>query len=72
MTPAPQLPEHAVLSLGDVLKLVNLGRSTLYQLISTGHFPPQVRLSARRVGWLASEVTAWVAERAKVRVHRCL
>lgn len=72
MAPTPQLPEHTVLPLGDVLKLVGLSRSTLYQLVSTGHFPPQVRLSARRVGWLHSEVTTWVAERAKVRVHRCL
>ena len=40
-----------------------LRRSTLYTRISEGTFPRPINLGARAVGWLASEVDAWVAER---------
>jgi prophage regulatory protein len=42
-----------------------LSRSTLYQYIQDGLFPRPVSLGARAVGWLESEVTAWIAARAK-------
>lgn len=42
-----------------------LSRSTLYQYIQDGLFPTPVSLGARAVGWLESEVTAWIAARAK-------
>lgn len=53
----------AILRLPAVLALVGLSRSTLYELVAAGQFPRQVRLSARRVGWLADEVNDWLAER---------
>ena len=40
-----------------------LPRSTLYDHIKRGDFPAPVRLSERSVGWVASEVDAWVAGR---------
>ena len=42
-----------------------LSRSTLYQYIQDGLFPRPVTLGPRAVGWLESEVTAWIAARAK-------
>jgi prophage regulatory protein len=42
-----------------------LSRSTLYQYIQDGQFPRPVSLGARAVGWLESEVNAWIAARAK-------
>ena len=42
-----------------------LSRSTLYQYIQDGLFPRPVSLGARAVGWLESDVTAWIAARAK-------
>ena len=42
-----------------------LSRSTLYQYIQDGLFPRPVSLGARAVGWLESEVNAWIAARAK-------
>jgi prophage regulatory protein len=42
-----------------------LSRSTLYQYIQDGLFPRPVSLGARAVGWLESEVTAWIAARVK-------
>jgi Predicted transcriptional regulator len=40
-----------------------LARSTLYEMISRGAFPAQVRLGIRAVGWRAAEVEDWIIER---------
>jgi prophage regulatory protein len=40
-----------------------LKRSTIYQRLAEGTFPKQIRLGPRSVGWLASEVEAWVQAR---------
>ena len=46
---------------------VGLRRSTLYQRISEGSFPPPVRLGRRAVGWLESEITDWLNSRISER-----
>jgi prophage regulatory protein len=38
-----------------------LSRSTLYDYIRAGRFPAPVRVGSRAVGWVASEVDAWLA-----------
>ena len=38
-----------------------LSRSTIYDLIRANRFPRQVRVGPRAVGWLASEVDAYLA-----------
>lgn len=38
-------------------------RSTLYLKISRGEFPKPIKLGARAVGWLESDVSEWIAER---------
>ncbi|MCM0608385.1 MAG: AlpA family transcriptional regulator [Ideonella sp. WA131b] len=49
----------------QVEQRTGLSRSTLYQYIQDGQFPRPVSLGARAVGWLESEVNAWIAARAK-------
>ncbi len=39
----------------------------IYRLIQQGEFPKQVRIGANRVGWLESEITAWLSERVAAR-----
>ena len=42
-------------------------RATIYEMVSKGTFPKQVRLSPRAVGWIKSEILKWqqarIAER---------
>jgi prophage regulatory protein len=38
-------------------------RSTLYCAMKAGTFPKAVKLGARSVGWLSSEVDEWLAGR---------
>ena len=42
---------------------VGLGRSSIYQYVRAGQFPAPVRVGSRAVGWIASEVDAWLAAR---------
>ena len=47
-----------------------LARSTLYFLIQEGKFPKPIPLGPRAVGWLESEVEAWISERVADRDER--
>ncbi len=40
-----------------------LSRSTIYQRIKAGTFPPPISLGAKAVGWLQSDIEDWINER---------
>jgi prophage regulatory protein len=42
-----------------------LGRTTIYERIKAGTFPPPIRIGARAVAWLASDIDRWIAEQIK-------
>jgi len=52
-----------VLSLPAVQEATSLGRSSIYDSVSAGTFPRPIQLTTRRVGWIASEIDAWLAIR---------
>ena len=56
---------HTILRLPAVKARTGLARSTIYLRISEGSFPKPIRLGARAVGWLESEIEAWLSERIK-------
>lgn len=45
----------------DVEALTGLSRSTIYDWMKRGEFPPPVALGARLVGWRESDIEAWMA-----------
>jgi prophage regulatory protein len=47
----------------EVLKIVGFSAATLWREVHAGRFPAPVSISANRVGFLESEVRAWVADR---------
>lgn len=47
----------------DVERKTGQARSTIYDGMAAGTFPRPIRLSAKAVGWLESEVEAWIADR---------
>ncbi len=55
-----------ILRRAEVLARVGLGKTTLYALIGRDEFPKPMRLSAKRVGWLESEVEDWLARGKEV------
>jgi len=52
-----------ILRLPQVCKVTGLGRSMIYQLEAEQRFPHRVRIGLRAVGWVESEVQAWLASR---------
>src|SRR5690348_2349273 len=59
-----------VLRVAEVMKLTGLGRTTIWELERRGEFPTRVKRldsRSRAVGWRASEVARWIAERTAAR-----
>ena len=52
-----------ILRLAQVVERTGLSRSTLYQLLGNGEFPPQIKLGIHSVGWLEAEIDEWILSR---------
>jgi prophage regulatory protein len=50
-----------------VIAVTDLSRSSIYDLIKNGDFPRPVAISAKRSGWLRSEIAAWMRARIEAR-----
>ncbi|MGU7881803.1 helix-turn-helix transcriptional regulator [Burkholderia sp. AW50-3] len=57
-----------ILRIKQLVERTSLSRATLYVLMSTDpSFPKKIQLTARSVGFLESEVDAWIASRVELR-----
>jgi prophage regulatory protein len=54
----------------EVEQALGIPRSTLYDMIARGQFPRPIKVSRRRVGWVAAEVAAFQAKRIAERDRR--
>ena len=57
---------HTILRLPEVKARTGLSRSTIYLRIAEGKFPPPINLGERSVGWVESEIDAWIAKRIEL------
>jgi len=57
------MQSHAILRFPAVRELTGLSRSTLWRFQQQGTFPKPVKLGENSIGWLASEVEAWLLSR---------
>lgn len=57
--------------LPELLGIIGISRSKLYADIKAGTFPPPVNLGGRAVGWLSTEIDAWIMTQANARQARC-
>lgn len=55
--------ELKILRRKQVEDRVGLSCSTIYAAVAAGTFPKPIQLGAQSVGWLASEINAWLRER---------
>lgn len=63
-TPAPTL---VILRRREVEARTGLGCSTIYDAIKAGTFPAPIQLGPKSVGWVESEINAWLAARVAAR-----
>jgi prophage regulatory protein len=52
-----------LLRLPAMLRRSGLSRSVALDLVKRGKFPKPVKISARCVAWIESEVESWIADR---------
>jgi prophage regulatory protein len=58
---------RSFLRLSTVRSRTGLSRSTLYRRISEGRFPSPIQLGGRAVGWLDSDIDAWIEAQMRAR-----
>ena len=63
---APASP-LAILRRREVEARTGLGCSTIYDGIKAGTFPAPIQLGPKAVGWVESEINAWLAARVAAR-----
>lgn len=63
-TEEPRATGAAVVRYADLYAIVGLSRAQISRLVRTGKFPLPVPLGPNSVGFLRSEIDAWLAERA--------
>jgi prophage regulatory protein len=54
---------NTILRLPEAIEKTGLSRSTIYALISRGEFVTKIKLSPRTMGFLESEIDAWILDR---------
>jgi prophage regulatory protein len=57
-------PNTKILRLADVKARTALSRSTIYALTKEGLFPSSFKLGPRCVGWLESDISQWISDKA--------
>ena len=57
---------QTILRLPDVKARTGLSRSSIYLKVSEGMFPTPIALGVRCVGWIESEIDAWIAMRIEM------
>lgn len=58
-------PIDRVMSWLEVQRTVGLSRPQIWRLRRDGEFPAALKLSEHRVGWLESEIQAWLRSRPR-------
>lgn len=65
--PPNRITGASILRLPRVIERTGLSRSTIYALQRHSEFPKAIQLGGRAVGWLDTEISHWLAERAAAR-----
>ncbi|WP_321277560.1 AlpA family transcriptional regulator [Thiomicrorhabdus indica] len=57
--------KYRLIRLNLVREKTGLGKTSIYQLMKEGDFPQSIRISAKAVAWVESEVDQWIADRVQ-------
>ncbi|AYH12703.1 transcriptional regulator [Pectobacterium parmentieri] len=61
------MTDITLIRLSGVMKKTGLRKSWIYLLMKQGDFPQTVKIGARSVAWVESEVNDWIAARISQR-----
>ena len=57
------MESDSILRLPAAKAATDLSRSTIYTRMAAGTFPKPIPLGERAVGWVSSEINAWIQQR---------
>lgn len=60
-------PTTRIIRKGELLSILGISDPSLYRWERAGKFPRRLQLGGNSVGWLASEVDAWITAKAATR-----
>jgi len=68
--PTPDLPivGERFLAKPEVLRIAGFSAATLWREVRAGRFPAPIDISAKRKGFLESEIRSWIADRVASRI----
>lgn len=52
--------EKYFLSTEDLMRVLDVSRTQIYRLDKLGRLPPKRQISENKVGWVATEIRAWL------------
>jgi len=55
--------QQRILRMPETKARTGVPRSSIYRLLAMGEFPRPIKLGARSIGFVESEVDAWIADR---------
>ena len=61
--PQSNIQPAVLIRLPEVMRRTALGKTSLYGLIKTGHFPAQIPLGGKSVAFLEADVEQWIQQR---------
>jgi prophage regulatory protein len=56
----PEAPDELLWNIKTVILKTGLSRPSIYRYMKRGQFPPRRRVGPNRVGWVASDILAWI------------
>lgn len=62
-----QISDKRILSARDVISQLGISKSGLYSLVKNGYLPKGIALGARKVGWLQSDIDAFIQKQVDKR-----
>jgi prophage regulatory protein len=62
-------PQERIIRLPELMTITGMSRSTIYARMAEGGFPAPKKLGARAVGWIASQVDAFIAALPSARTN---
>lgn len=62
-----QTTSKQILRLADVIAKTGICKTAIYQKIKENTFPKSIKLGAKSVGWVESEIDQWINQRISER-----
>lgn len=66
---AMEMKKERVIRKPELIAMVGLSDPTIWRLEKVGKFPRRLRLGGNSCGWLESEVSDWLRDRASERME---